>query len=110
MNLIEILVSIVVFLSIVLGADAMHIVAIRESTEALNKSVAMQEIMNLAERLSVVTRYDAGVAALSLWQQEVREVLPEGESIIVGNWPSFQVSVCWRHQYCVRETVSHEII
>lgn len=94
MSLIEVLISIFILSCILLGVNAMQVLALREAKSAYYFDVAMQQIHVITERLNVIKNSNID-QALVVWNQQNAQVLPNGKGVVRGEYPLFDIVIFW---------------
>ena len=94
LSLIEILVSLVLLSILLLAIDATQLFALQTTKSAYYFSVAIQQLHVIAARLTMV-KGQSTETQLSIWNQQNRDVLPQGYGIIKGTYPTYQAIIFW---------------
>ncbi len=87
-SLIEVLVSLLLLAILFLGLEEGEIYALRESRNAWIVSVAVRQLENITERLSVSSE-------VTRWNEENAHVLPQGRGTVTGQFPIYVISIYW---------------
>jgi prepilin-type N-terminal cleavage/methylation domain-containing protein len=91
-SLIEVLVSLLLLAILFLGLEGGEIYALRESRNAWIVSIAVRQLENMTERLSVSNDVDN---QLVHWNEENAHVLPQGRGTVTGQSPIYVISIYW---------------
>lgn len=89
-SLIEVLISLLILSLILLGFDAMEISALRLNREAYLFSVAENQLNSMIERLRA-----GAINEIEIWNQQNKELLPEGRGSVSGQYPEFLITLFW---------------
>ncbi len=92
-SLIEILISLLLIALLLFGFDAVQVIALRQATVAYEVTVAMQQLNNMVERLTVTQQIDH--AMLASWNQQNHLLLGQGAGHVMGYYPNFSLSLGW---------------
>jgi Tfp pilus assembly protein PilV len=93
-SFIEIIISMFLISLMLLGLDAMHIMALREAKSSYYFSVAMQQLLNMSERLHSSDENDL-TEQIAEWNKQNTVVLPDGRGVVSGRYPGIRVEVFW---------------
>lgn len=91
-SFIEVLVSLFIFSFVILGLDAVQVMALRKAKSAYYFSVATQQLQVIIGKLSITSDLQT---ALHHWNEQNQIVLPQGSGKILGNYPSYQIQIYW---------------
>lgn len=90
----EVLVSLLLFSFIILGLDAAQMTSFQKTKISYYLSVAMQQLNNMIERLSVL-RDENSQEVVQQWNKQNAIVLPQGKGEIHGHYPHYILSLYW---------------
>lgn len=85
-SLIEVLISLFLISLLLLGLDAVQLFSLRQSKINYYYAIALQQIQNLHEELTVTNRPD-----LDFWNLQNQQVLPQGR----GELSAYAISIFW---------------
>lgn len=98
-SLIEVLISLIILAFILLGFDALQIHALRENQRAYFITVATNQLFSLAEQLRESDNSTDVTSIVTEWNNQNKEVLPEGRGIISGNFPDYWITIFWGNHH-----------
>jgi prepilin-type N-terminal cleavage/methylation domain-containing protein len=93
-SLIEVLVSLMLLSFALLGLDAMEVMSLRGNRDAYFFAVAENQLQIMAEKLRVMHSYDVAQQVAD-WNSLNADVLPQGEGVVRGDFPLYQLQVWW---------------
>lgn len=93
---IELITSILLLSLILLGVDAMAIVALRQTTQAWNHAVAINQAINMQERLHAFGNAEL-TNQVRQWNVENSRLLPQGKGMVRGQYPDFSIQISWKN-------------
>lgn len=91
-SFLEVMVSLLILSFILLGLDAMEVVANQANRNAYYLSVAVLQLDFIVARLRLNTDAEA---QLLVWNQQNALLLPAGIGYISGVYPSYHISLFW---------------
>src|SRR5690349_7549568 len=91
-SLVEVLISLFIFSLILLGFDAMELIALRESRSAYYFSMAAMQVQSMAEKLHAVGEVSDWIES---WNQQNQEMLPHGKGEVIGAYPIYEIILHW---------------
>jgi Tfp pilus assembly protein PilV len=95
-TLLEILISFFILAMILFCFEAMQIYALRKTRNAFYLTIAIAQMNTMLERLSVLNADTQGLAAeITTWNEQNRQVLPQGNGKVLGSFPHYQVQIYW---------------
>ncbi len=106
-TLLEILITLFILSLLLLGLNAMQLTALRKTTAAYYFSVATEQLHSMAERLHATNGSNNMLSQLS-WNEQNKEVLPQGVGTINENTSNATLTLFWgkQHAYqCDRTTI-----
>lgn len=95
-SLIEILISLFILAIILLGYDAMLMMAARYNRSAYFYTIATWQLFSLNERLRAVG-HGHDYAQMVIWQQQNQRLFPSVHERITGKFPLYQIRLQWNH-------------
>lgn len=81
---IEILISMLILSILLLGLDGMQIYSLRETKSSYYFAIAMQQVMNMQERL-LTFQSEKWQEQIAYWNEENKQVLPQGRGVLLSN-------------------------
>jgi hypothetical protein len=93
-SFIEILVSLIIVSTMLLGTDVMLLESLRKSEAAYDYSVAIHQL-DVITGLLMTMENTSTQEIVEKWNQQNWEVLPEGRGVINGNYPDYEISIFW---------------
>ncbi|HLB42192.1 MAG TPA: hypothetical protein VJN02_04970 [Gammaproteobacteria bacterium] len=93
-SFIEILISLFILSLALLGLDAIHLSTLREVKSAYYFSIAIQQLNNMIERLSIANRENL-IEEERRWNIQNQHALPQGHGIILASHLNYQLSIFW---------------
>ena len=85
----------------------MQVNALRLANTSYNLSVAQQQLIVMAQRLRVIKQSDYQLF-IQHWNQQNQQVLPQGQGVVMGNYPHYHLTIAWGGQTasaCQQNTV-----
>lgn len=93
---VELIISLLLLSLILLGLNAMEVMALRQSSRAWYYQVAVNQADNMLDRLRALKK-DTGLDdQIKRWNQENGVILPQGGGIVQGEFPAYTVQVFWK--------------
>ena len=94
MSLLEMLISIFILSCVILGVSATQVLAFRKAQTAYYLDVAIQQIDVIWERLQILKNSNIQAAIVN-WNNQNRQVLPNGKGWVQGKYPFFRIVLSW---------------
>ncbi|HSW71664.1 MAG TPA: hypothetical protein VLH77_06810 [Gammaproteobacteria bacterium] len=94
-SLIEVLLSLFLLSLLLLGLDVMELEALRLYRQAYFASLAEQQLENMEERLRILDVQGGLNGELFAWNQENKELLPQGLGSVTGTYPVYLITLSW---------------
>lgn len=94
-SLIEVMVSLLLLSMSLLGLDAMQFYALQRAQHVYYYHQAMNQLMNMTERLAVLKNDEAIVDEVPHWNEENNQVLPNGRGEVQGSFPRYTLIIFW---------------
>lgn len=93
-SFIEILISLFFLSLMLLGIDAMQLIALQQSKATYFFSIANQQILNLVEKRLIFPEKNLN-EAIEIWQQQTQHLLPQGQGEINLQASEAVITVFW---------------
>jgi type IV pilus assembly protein PilV len=111
-TLIEVLISLFILSFILLGFGGMFLQSERNTYANYLYSIASQQIITMIERLHALGDADGLDNQTAIWNAQNKVLLPKGEGVIEGSYPSYTVTIYWGKKTfncdvnCIRKAVT----
>lgn len=109
-SFIEILISMLLLSLIFLGMDGAGVYALHNDKNAWVYRVAFNQLSNMTERLRVVGDDNQYLKQqIEVWNRQNAEILPNGKGTVIGEYPSYIVSVSWGEVNDIKTSIQEKI-
>lgn len=111
-TLIEVLISLFILSFILLGFNGILLQAKQQAHAEYLYSIATQQIIAMIERLHALGNADGLSNQTAMWNTQNKLLLPKGEGVIEGSYPSYTVTIYWGKQLfncdvnCIKKVVT----
>ncbi len=117
-TLIEILISLFILSFVLLGFNGVLLQAKRQTYAEFYFSVASQQMITIIERLYALGDAKGIDKQITIWNSQNKLLLPQGEGVIEGSYPSYTVILHWgkkpsdcnvnhvEYRNCIKENVT----
>src|ERR1700733_14851654 len=93
-SLIELVISLMLISTLLLGMDAMQIASLQQLKSAYYFAVAQQQMSVITARFKVSQKHRLQ-ESLNRWNEQNGKVLPQGRGIITGDYPHYRAILFW---------------
>lgn len=90
----EVLVSFFILSCVLLGMNAMQIIAIRKTQTAYYATVAIQQMDVIWQKLQLLKNSNIE-ATIDAWNDQNQQALPNGRGTIRGSYPFYNIAIYW---------------
>jgi prepilin-type N-terminal cleavage/methylation domain-containing protein len=108
-TLLEVLISLFILSYALLGFDLLELKSLKKSREIYFYGIAITQVQAISNLLQELNSNAGFSLQTTLWNQENKQVLPQGAGVVTGSYPDYQVSLSWAvgegHTACLEEKV-----
>jgi len=108
LTLFEVLLSLLLLSTVLLGLEATELAALRLHYKAYFSSLAEQQLHSLQERLRLLGSGPGLDAHLAAWTLENQRLLPHSASRVAGLFPHYTLTLCWREPSEEKDACLHD--
>lgn len=102
-SLIEVVVSLFLLTTVILGFDLMQGIAMHTNQSAIELSTAILQVHGMVERLKALGPYQGFTQQVTQWNQENKIVLPRSKGIVSGKYPHYVIELDWGEKQCIQK-------
>lgn len=106
-SLFEILITLMLLATMLLGFDVMQVNALRQQKAIYYYHVASQQLLAFAEHISVLKAHHISSDVLQSWNMQNKEALPQGFGMLEQVGTDLNITIFWGHHktYTCRQNV-----
>lgn len=108
-TLLEILISLFLLFSVLLGFDAVLLTSLQQTNHAYQMTVATHQVISLVEKIHTWKDKTELEEQIDLWNEQNHQLLPLGAGHVSGTYPDYFISLHWgpAPHYCDSVDFNH---